>query len=100
MHLDTHTEHIVTNLYRPCTDRSLPGADDELRDAAVSTAYLLAIFELRKSFATVTQWRHTISSHFVWPITAPERFVELLVERRPRALDIFLQYCSPFALVE
>jgi hypothetical protein len=97
--LDPETESVLQSLYRLCTDRSLPGSE-ELSDTITSTAYFSAIAELRKSFATISQWESTIGSIFVWPITAADKFVELLEERRPRALVIFMHYCALFTLVE
>lgn len=97
--LDPETENVLSDLYRLCTDRSLPGSE-ELSDTAISTAYFSAIAELRKSFATIKEWESVIGSIFVWPITATDKFVELLVERRPRALVIFMHYCALFTLVE
>jgi hypothetical protein len=46
------------------------------------------------------QWESIIGNIFVWPITATDKFVELLVERRPRALVIFMHYCALFTLIE
>ncbi|KAF8545321.1 hypothetical protein BDD12DRAFT_811356 [Trichophaea hybrida] len=97
--LDAETEGVLDNLYRLCTDRSLPGSE-ELSDTTISTVYFSAIAELRKSFDTIFRWEHLIGSIFVWPITAEDRFVELLVEGRPRALVIFMHYCALFTLVE
>jgi hypothetical protein len=97
--LDSETEDVLNNLYQLCHNRSLPGSE-ELSDTAISTAYFSAIVDLRKSFATVNNWEHIIGSIFVWPITASDKFVELLVERRPRALIIFIHYCALFTIVE
>jgi hypothetical protein len=97
--LDPETENILQGLYRLCTDRSLPGSE-ELSDTMTSTAYFSAIAELRKSFATISQWESIIGSIFVWPITAADKYVELLESRRPRALVIFMHYCALFTLVE
>ncbi|KAF8251262.1 hypothetical protein K440DRAFT_540319 [Wilcoxina mikolae CBS 423.85] len=97
--LDAETEGVLANLYRLCTDRSLPGSE-ELSDTTISTAYFSAIAELRKSFATIFRWEHLIGSIFVWPIIAGDKFVELLVEGRPRALVIFMHYCALFTLAE
>jgi len=97
--LDAETEAVLANLYRLCTDRSLPGSE-ELSDTTISTAYFSAIAELRMSFATISHWKHIIGSIFVWPITASDKFVELLVEGRPRALVIFMHYCALFTLIE
>ncbi|CCX05264.1 Similar to Sterol uptake control protein 2; acc. no. Q12151 [Pyronema omphalodes CBS 100304] len=97
--LDSETEEVLNNLYQLCHNRSLPGSE-ELSDTAISTAYFSAIVDLRKSFATVNNWEHIIGSIFVWPITVSDKFVELLVERRPRALIIFIHYCALFTIVE
>ncbi|KAF8243446.1 hypothetical protein K440DRAFT_589586 [Wilcoxina mikolae CBS 423.85] len=97
--LDAETEGVLSSLYRLCTDRTLPGSE-ELSDTSTSTAYFSAIAELRKSFATIMQWESINGNIFVWPITATDKFVELLVERRPRALVIFMHYCALFTLIE
>lgn len=97
--LDAETERSLQSLYRLCTDLSLPGAD-ELAATDVSTAYFSAIAELRKSFATISKWDSIVSAIFRWPIAATDRFVQLLLERRPRALVIFVHYCVLFTLVE
>ncbi|KAI5853366.1 hypothetical protein BZA05DRAFT_451508 [Tricharina praecox] len=97
--LDPETESVIQSLYRLCTDRTLPGSN-ELSDIATSTAYFSAIAELRRTFATISAWGSIIGSIFVWPVTANDKYVELLVERRPRALVIFMHYCALFSLVE
>ncbi|KAA8895756.1 hypothetical protein FN846DRAFT_968118 [Sphaerosporella brunnea] len=97
--LDPETEGLLQSLYRLCTDRSLPGSE-ELSDTTTSTAYFSAIAELRKSFVTISQWESVIGSIFVWPITAADKYVELLESKRPRALVIFMHYCALFTLVE
>jgi hypothetical protein len=97
--LDDSTDKILSALFRLCTDHSLPDAH-EIVDTETSTAYFSAVAELRKSFATISRWESVIGSIFVWPITASDKFVELLVGRRARALVIYIHYCALFTLVE
>lgn len=97
--LDPNTDTVLSSLYRLCTDRSLPGSE-ELDDTDIAAAYFAAIAELRKSYATVGEWENIIGSIFTWPITVSDRFVELLVEKRPRALVIFVFYCGLFVGLE
>lgn len=96
---DPETERVLQSLYRLCTDRSLPGSS-ELSDTGVSTAYFSAIAELTQSFTTISKWDSILGDIFSWPISLADRFVELLVECRPRALVIFMHYCSLFTLFE
>ncbi|TGZ83982.1 hypothetical protein EX30DRAFT_393518 [Ascodesmis nigricans] len=97
--LDKDTDRELTELYKLCTDRSIPGSE-ELDETDVSTAYFSAIAELRKSYASMNEWENIIGSIFTWPITVSDRYVELLVERRPRALIIFVYYCGLFVGLE
>ncbi|KAI5841723.1 hypothetical protein BZA05DRAFT_344787 [Tricharina praecox] len=97
--LDPATELVFQRLFQLCTDRTLPDGE-EIADTEVATAYFNAIADLRRSFATIHLWDSVVSAVFRWPTSVAARFVELLEQRRPRALVIFVHYCTLLSLLE
>lgn len=98
--LAPETSAVLDRLYRLAHDTSLPGAE-ELKDGSISTAYFSAIHDLKASFEKFPPGGDGVLGNiFSWPVTVAERFVELLEERRERALVVFAHYCVLFTMAE
>ena len=60
-------------------------------------ACLTAINRLRQCFIRLynkTDYECEVSLAFLWPVVVPQRFIELVFERRPEALVILAYYCT------
>jgi Fungal specific transcription factor domain len=94
-HTDTTAAHTIpdadriTDLFRICGVSS--------HDRETSQAYNLAISSLLNTFKQTSicksRGQGTILAGFVWPITIPPKFVDLLSEKQPEALLILAYYC-------
>jgi hypothetical protein len=94
-HTDTKAAHTIpdsdriTDLFRIC------GVSSHERE--ISQAYTMAISSLLSTFTQTSICRSrgdgTVLAGFVWPITLPPKFVDLLNEKQPEALIILAHYC-------
>ncbi len=79
----------ITDLFRIC------GVSSHERE--VSQAYTMAISSLLSTFTQTSICRSRgegiILAGFVWPITLPPKFVDLLSEKQPEALVVLAYYC-------
>ena len=79
----------ITDLFRLC------GVSNHERE--VSQTYTLAIHSLLSTFTQASvclnRDESTVLASFVWPITLPPRFLDLLSEKQPEALVILAHYC-------
>ncbi|KAF9021995.1 hypothetical protein BDZ89DRAFT_1137635 [Hymenopellis radicata] len=66
----------------------------EVRDAAVSATYQHAIRFLQKSLAASLYPDFHLHAAFLWFMLSSDSFMELLFERRPRALVLLGHYCA------
>lgn len=93
--LDMPSESRLSELFRLCTDRTLPDCD-ELNDMTTASAYFIAIGNLRPVYGAVNaailpdEVRSAISQY---AIRTPSRFWDALEMGRPRALVIYAHYC-------
>ncbi|RMZ90040.1 hypothetical protein DV736_g2744, partial [Chaetothyriales sp. CBS 134916] len=79
----------ISDLFRIC---GIPNHERE-----VAQTYSLAIHSLLSTFTQVSVCRNSnespVLASFVWPITLPPQFLDLLSEKQPEALVILAYYC-------
>ena len=113
--LNMHSEHIRNSFLKPLLDEmdtmkttaayTIPDADhitDLFRicgndEREVAQTYTLAVHSLLSTFTQAslcrTRRESPVLASFVWPITLPPRFLDLLSEKQPEALIILAHYC-------
>lgn len=81
----------LASLPYPYTDAPDTG---EVEDLEVSLAYQNAISALKSCYEYLADPQHGSIGLFIWPSMLSNKFMELLVEKRPRAWVILAHHCA------
>ncbi|KAF9024923.1 hypothetical protein BDZ89DRAFT_1161981 [Hymenopellis radicata] len=88
---DSHFPPSLSSIHLPTSGAPDP---EEVRDPLVSAMYERAVRYLRRTWVASLYPEHHKQAAALWFIFMPDTFMNLLVERKPRALVLASHYCA------